>query len=33
MENKVEWFKAQTDRDYKQFMAEEAKKRTQAEIA
>lgn len=33
MENKVDWFKAQTDRDYKTAMAEEAKKRTQAEIA
>ena len=33
MENKVDWFKAQTDRDYKTTMAEEARKRTQAEIA
>ena len=33
MENKLDWFKAQTDRDYKRAMAEEAKRRTQAEIA
>ncbi len=33
MEDKVEWYKAQTDRDYKTTMAEEAKKRTEAEIA
>lgn len=33
MENKLNWFKAQTDRNYKEVMAAEAKKRTQAEIA
>lgn len=33
MENKVEWFKAQTERDYKLAMVEEAKNRTKAEIA
>lgn len=33
MENKLDWFKAQTERNYKETMAEEAKKRTKAEIA
>ena len=33
MKDKLEWFKAQTDRQYKETMAEEAKKRTNAEIA
>ena len=33
MEYKVDWFKAQTDHQYKSTMAEEAKKRTEAEIA
>lgn len=33
MENKLDWFKAQTERNYRECMAEEAKKRTQAEIA
>lgn len=28
MENKVDWFKAQTDRQYKEAMVEEAKRRT-----
>ena len=32
MTNKVEWYKAQTERSYRETMAEEAKKRTQAEI-
>jgi hypothetical protein len=32
MENKLEWYKAQTDRDYKEKMAEEAKRRTEVEI-
>ena len=31
-EQKLEWFKAYTDRNYKQTMAGESKKRTQAEI-
>lgn len=33
MENKVDWYKAQTDRRYKENMAEEAKRRTEVEIA
>lgn len=33
MEDKVEWYKAQTDRRYKEQMAEEAKKRTEVELA
>jgi hypothetical protein len=33
MENKVDWYKAETDRHYKEIMASEAQKRTQAEIA
>lgn len=33
MKDKLEWYKAQTDRSYKEVMAEEAKKRTQAEIS
>lgn len=33
MKDKLEWFKAQTERQYKETMAEEAKKRTEAEIA
>lgn len=33
LKNKVEVYKAQTDRNYKEVMAEEAKKRTQAELA
>lgn len=32
MEDKVEWYKAQTDRDYKEKMAEEAKRRTDVEL-
>lgn len=32
MENKIEWYKAQTDRKYKEQMAEEAKRRTEIEI-
>jgi hypothetical protein len=32
MENKVEWYKAQTDRQYKEAMVDEAKRRTQVEI-
>ena len=32
MKNQIEWFKAQTDRSYKETMAEETKKRTEAEI-
>jgi predicted nucleic acid-binding Zn-ribbon protein len=32
MENKVEWYKAQTDRQYKEAMIDEAKRRTQVEI-
>lgn len=33
MEDKLNWYKAQTERNYKETMAQEAKKRTQAEIA
>lgn len=33
MGDKIDWYKAQTDRQYKETMAEEAKKRTQAEIS
>lgn len=33
MEDKVEWYKAQTDRRYKEQMAEEAKRRTEVEMA
>ena len=33
MQNKLEWYKAETDRDYKEKMAEETKRRTNAEIA
>lgn len=32
MEDKVEWYKAQTDREYKEKMAEEAKRRTDVEL-
>lgn len=32
MEDKVEWYKAQTDRQYKEKMAEEAKRRTEIEM-
>ena len=32
MEDKVEWYKAQTDRKYKEEMAAEAKRRTELEI-
>lgn len=32
MKYKLEWFKAHTDRDYKEDMAEESKKRTEVEI-
>lgn len=32
MEDKVEWYKAQTDRRYKEEMAAEAKRRTEVEI-
>lgn len=32
MEDRIEWFKAQTDRTYKEKMAEEAKRRTEVEI-
>lgn len=32
MENKVEWYKAQTDRRYKEDMAAEAKRRTEIEL-
>jgi uncharacterized protein HemX len=31
--NRVDWYKAETDRSYKEKMAAEAQKRTQAEIA
>lgn len=33
MKNKLEWYKAQTDRNYRETMANEAKRRTDAEIA
>lgn len=33
MKNKLEWYKAQTDRNYRETMAAEAKRRTEAEIA
>ncbi len=32
MEDKIEWYKAQTDRNYKEKMAEEAKRRTDVEL-
>ena len=32
MKDKLEWYKAQTERDYRQTMANEAKRRTEAEI-
>jgi hypothetical protein len=32
MQSKIDWFKAQTDRDYKEKMAEESKKRTEIEL-
>lgn len=33
MQSKIDWYKAQTDRNYKEVMAAEAKRRTNAEIA
>lgn len=33
MKNKIEWYKAQTDRSYKETMADETRRRTDAEIA
>ena len=33
MKDKLEWYKAQTDREYRETMANEAKRRTEAEIA
>ena len=33
MKDKLEWYKAQTDRNYRETMANEAKRRTDAEIA
>lgn len=33
MQYKVDWFKAQTDRDYKKEMSEETKRRTDLELA